>query len=232
AFLTAALIGLYEATGKLRWIEEAIRLDGVLAEHYEDPAGGFFLTSDDHEQLLARAKPAHDGAEPSGNSVAALNLLRLYEFTGEDRYRERAEKALQAFATILSQRPAALSEMLLALDFHHDTPKEIVIVTSGPRKQAEPLLARLRNKFVPNRVLTVVAQGEELEAHSKVVPLVAHKVARQGEATAYVCEKRVCELPTTDPDTFAKQVASPAPEARAIDYLRETAPLPAGIAEE
>ncbi|MCP5115160.1 MAG: thioredoxin domain-containing protein, partial [bacterium] len=71
AFLTAALIDLYEATGRLRWIKEAIRLDGVLAEHYEDPAGGFFLTSDDHEKLLAREKPAYDGAEPSGNSVAA-----------------------------------------------------------------------------------------------------------------------------------------------------------------
>ena len=57
-----------------------------------------------------------------------------------------------------------------------------------------------------DRILTVVAQGDELEAHSKVVPLVAHKVARKGQATAYVCEKRVCELPTTEPDVFAKQL--------------------------
>ena len=207
AFLTAALIDLYEATGTLRWLEEAIRIEQVLAEQYEDrEQGGFFLTSNDHETLLAREKPAYDGAEPSGNSVAVLNLLRLYEFTAEERYRQRAERALTAFEPILKKRPAALSELLPALDFYLDTPKEIVIVTRDGRDQAEPLLARLRQTFVPNRILTVVRQGDELEAHSKTVPLVARKVARKGQATAYVCERRVCELPTTDPDVFATQL--------------------------
>jgi uncharacterized protein YyaL (SSP411 family) len=90
-FLTAGLIDLYEATGDPRWLREAIGLDAVLEQHYEDHEnGGFFLTSNDHEALLAREKPAYDGAEPSGNSVAVLNLLRLYEFTTDEKYRLRA----------------------------------------------------------------------------------------------------------------------------------------------
>jgi uncharacterized protein YyaL (SSP411 family) len=117
AFVIAGLLDLYEATGAARWLEQAIALDAVLAAHYADAAGGgFSITSDGHEVLLAREKPAADGAEPSGNSVQTLNLLRLHELTTDDRYRRRAAGTLRAFATILDGSPTSLSEMLLALD--------------------------------------------------------------------------------------------------------------------
>jgi len=212
AFLTAGLLDLYEATGNLRWLREALELDRALEAHYEDPRrGGFFLTSRDHEPLLARQKPVYDGAEPSGNSVALLNLLRLHEFTTEDRYRQRAERALKAFAGALAESPASLSEMLPALDFFLDTPKQILIVTPASRAEAEPLLARLRAAFVPNRILAVVPQGQTLSAHARLTPLLENKTAVQGRATAYVCEKRVCQLPTSDPEVFARQVRKTQP---------------------
>jgi hypothetical protein len=208
AFLIAGLLDLYEATGTMRWLQEAVALDKVLENHYEDKqAGGFFMTSDDHEVLLAREKPSYDGAEPSGNSVQALNLLRLYEFTTEDRYRVRAEKTLQAFGEILKRAPVAVSELLLAVDYHLDTPKEIVIVTPQSRADAAPFLARLGMTFLPNRILTVVTEGEDLAAHATLVPLVENKVAQGGKTTAYVCERKVCALPTTDPVIFAKQIS-------------------------
>ncbi len=211
AFFTAGLLDLFEATGEPRWLESAIDLDRVLERHYDDSkAGGFFATAADHEQLLAREKPAYDGAEPSGNSVAVANLLRLAEFTSGDRYRRRAERALQAFRNVLARSPVALSEMLLALDFYYDTPKEIVIVTPQSRADAEPLVARLRASFVPNRVL-IVAPQSRIPALVKLVPLVEAKIAQKGRATAYVCEKRVCQLPTADPDVFARQVAKVQP---------------------
>ena len=188
-------------------MREAIALDRVLEKNYEDPEnGGFFMTSNDHEQLLAREKPNYDGAEPSGNSVAVLNLFRLHEFTTIDSYRQRAGKALQAFQPILSARPAALSEMLLALDFHVDTPKQVLIVTPGDRAQAARLLEQLRDAFLPNRILTVVSEGKELEQHAAVIPLLDRKRAIKGQPTAYVCENRICELPTGDPVTFAGQL--------------------------
>ena len=207
AFLIAGLLDLYEATGDLRWLREATALDRVLERNYEDTEnGGFFMTSNDHEQLLAREKPNYDGAEPSGNSVAVLNLFRLHEFTTIDSYRQRAEKALRAFQPILAARPAALSEMLLALDFHLDTPKQVVIVTPNDRAQAAHLFEKLCDTFLPNRILTVVSEGEELAEHADVIPLLDQKRAIKGQPTAYVCENRICELPTGDPVTFAEQL--------------------------
>ncbi len=215
AFLTTALLDLYEATFELPWLQRAIVLDRTLERFYEDKQhGGFFMTSNDHETLLAREKPTYDGAEPSGNSVTVLNLLRLHEFTTDDRYRQRAEKALRAFSGTLQAQPTALSEMLLALAFHLDMPKEIIIVTpEGERQSAEPLLAQLRPTFLPNRVVSVVSQGDELDRHATIIPLLKHKRALQNRTTAYVCEQGFCELPTHDPAVFARQIAT-------VDSLR------------
>ena len=206
AFLIAGLLDLYEATSELRWLEEARGLDDILEQHYEDTtAGGFFRTAGDHETLITREKPSSDTAEPSGNSVQLLNLVRLQEFTTDDRYRQRAEHAFEAFSGVLAQSPAAVSEMLLAVDFHLDTPKEIVIVVPHAREEAESLLDELRATFLPNRILAVVTENE-LDRHAALIPLLEGKVARDGKPTAYVCENRICDLPTTDPAVFATQI--------------------------
>jgi uncharacterized protein YyaL (SSP411 family) len=213
AFLIAGLLDLYEATGSVRWLEEAVRLDGIIERHYEDtPGGGFFLTSDDAEKLLAREKPTYDGAEPSGGSVETLNLLRLHELTMRARYHERAERSLAAAGPVLAASPASLSEMLLAIDFATDVPKEIVIVTPrAVRDDAEPFLVKLREVFLPNRVLVVVGEGEPLAAIERLVPLVASKTAQHGKTTAYVCERGSCELPTADPEVFGRLFRKSAP---------------------
>ncbi len=164
------------------------------------------MTSDDHETLLARDKPSYDGAEPSGASVEALNLLRLHELTTRDEYRARAERTLASAGQVLASSPTALSEMLVALDFVTDVPKEIVIVTPHDRAEAEPFLAKLREELLPNRILVVTPEGEALEKLAALVPLAGSKVARGGKATAYVCERRTCELPTTEPEAFARQL--------------------------
>jgi uncharacterized protein len=212
AFLISGLLDLYEATGQPDWLREAVGLDATLEKAYEDKEhGGYFMTSDDHEALLAREKPAYDGAEPSGNSVQALNLLRLHELTTDDRYRRRAERTLATFGGRMAEAPAALSEMLLAGDFQLDVPKEVVIVARTSRDDAAPLLAKLRSAFVPNRVLVVATEGEDLKAQSRLVPLLEGKLSRKGAATAYVCERRVCQLPTSDPEVFARQIRKAEP---------------------
>jgi uncharacterized protein YyaL (SSP411 family) len=232
AFLIAGLVDLYEADSRPRWLEEAVALDRVLEARYEDRAqGGFFSTSDDHEPLLARAKPVVDGAEPSGNSVQALNLLRLSELTGNDAYRRRAEATLRAVSANVARAPEAFSELLLAAEFRLDTAKQIVLVAPSSRSQAEPLLEKVRAAFVPNRVLVVATQGDELAAQARLVPLLEGKLARGGKATAYVCERQVCEQPTSDPAQLAAQLAKvaplpepPSPERRAIAYLAREVP--------
>ena len=157
--------------------------------------------------MLAREKPYRDGAIPSGNAIAILNLLRLYELTFDEEYRRRAEKGLMAFAAILQKSPAAVSHMLLTVDFYLDQPKEIVIVTGpGRRSEAGPFLAALDSTFVPNHILTVAEEGDELAAHARLIPVARGKIALQGKASAYVCVKGVCELPTTAPDQFSDQI--------------------------
>ncbi len=213
AFLIAGLLDLYEATGELRWLDEAVTLDAEARDHYEDrEGGGYFATRHDAEKLLARQKPGYDGAVPSGNSYMALNLLRLHELTQKPAYFERADKLLAAFGATLERGPQALSEMLLALDYRLDLAKQIVIVSPGSRADAKPLLDALARAYVPNRMLAVVT-GDGTTIAEKI-PLVERKTPQQGKPTAYVCERGACELPTSDPEVFAKQIAKvrPLPE--------------------
>lgn len=206
AFLIASLIDLYEATNDIEWLKRAITLDKTLEKYYEDKEkGGFFMNSSDHEKLLAKEKPSYDGAEPAGNSIQIMNLLRLHEFTTNDSYRKRAEEAFKAFSETLKQNPTALSEMLLALDYYLDKPMEIIIVksSSGEDRTFVPLL---RREFLPNKIMGVVLSGAELKLHSKTIPLMENKVTFDGKTTAYVCRGGVCKLPTTEPKEFLQQI--------------------------
>jgi len=212
AFLEGACLDLFEATGRPRWLEEALTLQRTLDAHFADEVhGGYFATPDDGEVLLAREKPTDDGAMPSGNAVALENLLRLGSLTTDDAYDARADRLLIALGKTLMQRPLAAPRLLTGLERRLDVTKEIVIVTQGDRDQAAPLLARLGAAHVPNRVLAVVAIGAPQQTLGALVPLVTDKVAIDGLATAYVCEHRVCRLPVTDADAFAGALAKIAP---------------------
>jgi uncharacterized protein YyaL (SSP411 family) len=201
AFLTAGLLDLYEATGDHRHLDTAKHLDGRLQERFEDPAGGFFLTPDGQKDLLVREKPAYDGAEPSGNSVHALSLLRLAAITGDASYRERAVRCIDAFGSVLSESPISLSEMLLALDWLEDDAREIVLLAPDGRKQVEPFIDVLRTRFLPNKVLVTGAR----ESLADYTALVADR--DPSEPTAWVCRQGACELPTTDPARLAEQLS-------------------------
>ncbi|HET9553443.1 MAG TPA: thioredoxin domain-containing protein [Anaeromyxobacteraceae bacterium] len=204
AFVAQGLLDLYEATHDPRWLEAATAVAEQLERHFADPAGGYFLTADDDEAPLGREKPAEDGAEPAGNSVAALDLLRLAELRGDDRWRRRAERLLAAFAPQLQD--GSLPAMLSALDFALGQPLEIVVVAPAPGGAAAFEEAQ-RRIFAPNRSWVVATEGEDLAAQARLVPLLEGKRAQGGKATAYVCRARVCDLPTTDPRLFAAQLA-------------------------
>ncbi len=209
AFFIQALLDLYEASGDIDWFVHAVRLERIMSEEFEDQVdGGFFLSSTRSEVLLAREKPGFDGSVPSANSIAILNLLRLYEFTSDDDYRRRAQKALTFFGLVLGRSPAAMPEMLQALDFYHDEAKEIVIVTATDRADAEPYLRLLGETFLPNHVLVVVRDGGDLDQHARHIPLLEGKRALRGKTTVYVCKQGICDLPTSDPQTFAAQIGA------------------------
>jgi len=208
AFLCRGLLDLHEATLELRWLTEAAGLAEELERRFADPAGGWFATPDDGEQLLARHRPTHDGAEPSGASVAALGALRLGALTGEDRWRQVADGALRAYGAALEQHPMALAELLLALEFRHARPRELVLVWSGAGPP-EPLLGPLRTTFLPAAVITGAQEGAPLAALARVARIAEGKVAAGGRPTAYVCRQGACGLPAQDAAELLRQLGEP-----------------------
>jgi len=165
------------------------------------------MTSQDHEELIAREKPYADTALPSGNSIQAHNLLRLCAFTTDHKYQQRAGRALTSFSSILSDGPAAMSEMLLAVEFYLDAPLEIIIVTPGADRNAGlPFLKEFNRQFIPNRILVVV-DDQSIQAASRLIPLVREKSSSDGKAMAFVCKKGACKMPAADPAVFARQLS-------------------------
>ena len=209
AFFVAGLLDLYEASGEPEWAEAAAALQKAVDEHFwDEDGGGYFLTPDDGEKLLAREKPAYDGAEPSGNSVAAMNLLRWAEMTGEDRFRQRADELFKALGERIERAPTGLAELLLALDFRHAKPKEIVLVAAGDQSELAPFRDVLRTKFRPHLVVLPVVEGEDLERQARTFPILEGKYAVKGQATAYVCQAGTCKRPVTEAEAFAGQLAA------------------------
>jgi uncharacterized protein YyaL (SSP411 family) len=232
AFLIAGLLDLYEAAREVRWMDAAIKLQAVLDRHYLDTqGGGYYRSASDGEKLLTREKPYDDGATPSGNSVAASNLLRLAEFTGNAQYAEQAEMLFSSAAEHLTQRPTSVSELLLALDAQHRPTQEIILILPSEGDAGRELIDALRRTYVANRIIAIVREGPEQDAHALRIPLLENKQALRGRATAYVCENRICALPTSDPAVLIEQITpggktqgkAPA-HARAnsagVDYLR------------
>jgi uncharacterized protein YyaL (SSP411 family) len=209
AFLVSGMIDLYEATHDIHWLKKAMELEKTLARYFEDSKnGGFFMTSIDHEELIAREKPTHDGALPSGNAIATMNLLRLGAFTSNADYLVRAEKALKAFSGTLSANPTAMAELQLALDTFLVPPREIVIIEpKGKEGSSKQLMDKIRQQYLPGSVLAIATEGEDLTSQSQIIPLMKYKSAVNGKPTAYVCENKTCQAPTDDPETFAKQLA-------------------------
>ncbi|MBI4251888.1 MAG: thioredoxin domain-containing protein [Candidatus Tectomicrobia bacterium] len=198
AFLLAGLLDLYEASFEPRWIREAARLAEEMIDRYRDEDGAFFFTSRDHEALIVRKKPGQDGAIPSGNSMAALGLLRLAKLTGEARFAGLGAGVLRAFGGYLERAPAAFHMMLVALDFHLDTPVEVAVVGKPAAPDTREALRAVDAEFVPNKVLAFLPEEDGGEAEA-AVPLLRGKKAIGGAATVYLCEDFTCKEPLTDP---------------------------------
>lgn len=197
AWLAAALLDAFEATSHRWYLDQARAVtDSLLSNFWDDAEGACFFTSHDHERLLQRMKTGTDSAVPSGNAVAASVLLRLFSFTGEERYYDRAERILRVFQTVMAQNPYSAAALLCALDWWLEGPKEIVIV--GPRAHSltEAMLTTVQQRYLPNRiVLTVDGAGS---GNANELPLAREKMRVDGRPTAYVCHRQTCSPPVTD----------------------------------
>ena len=203
AYLLEALLGLYEATFELRWFDAARETAEAVIERFEDAQnGGFFSTSDDHEELIARRKDLGDHPIPAGNSAAALGLLRLAALTGERRFEDSAEGVLRLMHPAAIRHPEGFGHLLRALDFHLEPTREVALVSPpgrGPEALAE-LAAVVRGGLRPRLVLAGGPQGTDRPE------LMLDRIAMDGRTAAYVCEGFACQAPVTDPDALAAQI--------------------------
>ncbi len=206
AFLAQGLLDLHEATFDPRWLEEALALAEETERRFADPRGGWFVSAEDQERLIAREKPNHDGATPSGASVALHVALRLSTFTTDDRWRRVAEGALLWYAPALAELPMGLTELLLAVDAFTDAPREVVLVWPAGAAPPAALLEVLRETFLPNGAITGGEEGASLARLARVAPVVKGRIAVGGKSTGYVCEGGACRLPVISAEQLAEQL--------------------------
>jgi uncharacterized protein YyaL (SSP411 family) len=203
AYLIWGLIEVYHTTFEVKYLQIALNLNADLIEHFWDREnGGFFYTADDGEALLVRQKTIYDGAIPSGNSVASLNLLRLGRIIANAEFEQQAVKLGRAFARKVTQTPSAHTFLMGAVSFGIGPSYEIIIVGDSRAKDTDAMLNTIWKEFIPNKVVILRPTDDE---SPKIVQLATYTQAMNsidGKATAYVCLNYQCQLPTTDINQF------------------------------
>jgi uncharacterized protein YyaL (SSP411 family) len=187
-------VDLYETAfdaADLKWASQLA--ERAVALFQDTDGGGFFSSPANQSDLVLRLKDDYDGAEPSGNSVMALALLRLARITGRDDFRTAAERTLAAFSGRMLSGGAGLPQMLVAQLFAMGKPMEIVL--AGPHSGSSDMLREIRKRFLPN---AVVMRASEAQHASETMTAV------DGLATAYVCENYACKLPVTETQALAE----------------------------
>jgi uncharacterized protein YyaL (SSP411 family) len=199
AFLAQGLLDLYEAGAGLSYFDHALALSRAMLDRFEDRQhGGFFSTAGDDPSLLLRLKDDYDGAEPAGNSIAVMNLLRLAEMTGIEALRSSALRALDALAGRIVAAPVTAPQLLAAYLFSRSKPKQIVLAGPDPA----PLLAALHRRFVPHRAIILLDSPQASARFASWLPALQQMRPIEGKSAAYVCQNYTCNLPVTDPANF------------------------------
>lgn len=207
AFLIQDLLDLYEAGFDINDLAWALDLQKKQNELFWNASGnGFFSTTGNDPSVLLRMKEDYDGAEPSPNSVAALNLLRLSQMLDDKPIRELAEKTLAALGARLQQAPSAMPQMMVALDFSLSKPKQIVIAGKPDAADTRALLRAVHHHFLPNKIVLLADNARGQAFLGRHLAFIRAVEKRDGRATAFVCQDYVCQLPVTNPTDLIKQV--------------------------
>jgi uncharacterized protein YyaL (SSP411 family) len=203
AFLIAALLNLYEVTFNIVYLKNAIVINDELIKHFWDEAdGGFFFTADDSEELILRSKEIYDGAIPSGNSIAMLNLVRLARITGNSAYENKVFKITNAFSRNIYSTPSTYTQALSALDYIYGPSYEIVICGELGNADTKEMLKVLNEKYIPGKVVVLNPPGEnEIKT---IAPFLKNQTQVQNKTTAYICMNFSCKEPVNSKDDFEK----------------------------
>jgi uncharacterized protein len=195
AFMINALIDLYETTFEIKFLKRAVDLNEILMkEFWDDQHGGFYFTSSKSEVLIARQKDVYDGAVPSGNSVALLNLLRLSRFTANIYFEKKASVLIKYFSGFVSRSPSAFCMFMCGLDLLFSTSMEIVIVSEKKDSIVTEGLSLIRNIFNPNKVI-ILKTDNLYKDFAELLSITKDMKMKDNSTTFYVCRDYACNQP-------------------------------------
>jgi uncharacterized protein YyaL (SSP411 family) len=199
------LIELYEAAFDPAHLEAALDLAKQAGGNFwDDLHNGYFYTPHHGEDLIVREKDLYDGALPSGNSVMALNLLRLARLTGDSAWEKRADKLMAAMSAQVAQQPMAFTQFLMAVDFILGPAREVVVAGEPGKAGTKKLMAVAQKRFMPNRALLLKPGGEAGDHLAKLAPFTAEMKPGAEGAAAYVCRDFACQKPVSSLDGLAE----------------------------
>jgi len=202
AFMAWGLLELYEATFATKYLSQALDLMNIMVEDFwDDKNGGFFLGSDQSEKLIVRSKTAYDGAIPSGNSVAVMNMVKLTRITGNTNWAELVEKTNRAFSEDVNRAPTGYTLMLTGFMFDTQNSKEIVIVGDSRNRNTTKFLHTIRASYAPHKVLLFKDTSVSDNRLEQLANWTSTQNSINGKPTAYVCKNFACNQPTSDLQT-------------------------------
>jgi uncharacterized protein YyaL (SSP411 family) len=207
AFLVAGLLELYQASLDSRWLEWSKELTETQMALFWNEEDFFFYDSVEDPTIKVRMREGHDGAEPSGNSVAAHNLLRLSQFYNNSEWRERAGSLIESFADSINRYPTASPLMLTAWNHLKTTSCQVVIAGTPGSGDTEKLLATVHRHYDPARLVMLADGGKNQEFLGSRQEFLQSVAPIEGKAAAYVCRNFVCKLPVTEPEDLQQQLA-------------------------
>jgi len=212
ASMVEGLLDLYQASFDLRWLNWALRLQRTQDSLFWDQqSGGYFTTAASEQHLLWRDREAYDGVEPSPNSVAAMNLLRIWQMTEDDTARERAQKTIREFGGQLNKDPESMPAMMSAYDALTSPQRQIVIAGAPQAADTRQMLDLVWGRYLPNSILMLADQGAGQQELAHSLPFLRNMRPQNGKATAYVCQNYLCNLPSSDPKVVARLLDGEAP---------------------
>jgi len=199
AFMSWGLLEIYQATFESKYLSSCLDLMNIMIDDFwDDKNGGFFLGSDQSEKLLVRTKTAYDGAIPSGNSVAVMNMVKLSRITGDIKWADLAEKTIRAFSEDIYRAPTGYTLMLSAYLFDTNKSKEIVIVGKGKENRTIDFIDKIRSEYAPHKVLLFKDTSINNSQLDKLASWTSTQYSIDEKPTAYICKNFACNQPTND----------------------------------
>ena len=191
SYFGVSLLDVFEINPELKFLERAQEISNYLVEHFWDSeTNSFYMTADDHEKLIIRPKSNYDLSLPSGNSVAANLLLRLFHLTQDKKFLEISTKIMENQAQMAAENPFGFGHLLNTVFMYLQKPREITVLNS----QNKEIVDSLTNRFMPESILVTVKNENQLNNLSKL-PFFEGKQFQNDKTTVFVCKDFTCSLP-------------------------------------